>query len=228
MIIYKIKHIESGKIYIGQTRRGNRRWYEHINSIGSHISLVDRAIKKYGKECFEYSIIENVSSIEELNRQETKWIIHYNSLHPNGYNLILQDDKRIISDLTRERMREAQRVKNIKFPITDDLRERLSKQRIGVKKSEAHKKSMSEAHNSKKYIYSKIKDDGLPTGVVHKVNKSRYTDAYTATFRRNGKYISKSFSVTKYGEKEALQMAINCRKGMELQAISKLNLEIRG
>lgn len=82
--IYKIQNIINNKIYIGQSVHIEKRWREHcFNSSNSKIS---QAIKKYGKENFKFSVIEECE-ITELTNREKYWIEYYNSIVPNGYNV---------------------------------------------------------------------------------------------------------------------------------------------
>lgn len=84
--IYKIENLVNGKIYIGQSVHIERRWIEHCQPSSS--SLISQAIKKYGKENFSFQILEECNQ-EDLNFKETNYIKQYNSLIPNGYNIVL-------------------------------------------------------------------------------------------------------------------------------------------
>ena len=80
--IYKITRKETGKSYIGQSNDITRRFKEHIfkNEIP-----IDKAIQKYGKENFEFEILEECS-LEELDEKERYWINYYNTYKGFGYN----------------------------------------------------------------------------------------------------------------------------------------------
>lgn len=49
-----------------------------------YVSLINSAIKKYGKENFSFEILEYA---ENYNEREKFWIKYYNSKVPNGYNI---------------------------------------------------------------------------------------------------------------------------------------------
>lgn len=83
--IYKITNLINGKCYIGQSVHIKRRWTEHC--LPSTKSVISSAIKKYGKENFSFEIIEECS-IEELSSKEEYYIKYYNSITPNGYNIM--------------------------------------------------------------------------------------------------------------------------------------------
>lgn len=86
--IYKIENLINGKIYIGQSIHIQRRWIEHCQP--SSDSLISRAIKKYGKKNFSFQIIKECSQ-EQLVKFQSFYIKYYNSLIPNGYNIVLED-----------------------------------------------------------------------------------------------------------------------------------------
>ncbi len=89
MIIYKIWNRINNKIYVGLTTRLLiERWKEHIKqSKGKHLSIIGRAIKKYGVENFYIEKIEECSTIEELIIREEYWIKKLDSIN-NGYNIL--------------------------------------------------------------------------------------------------------------------------------------------
>ena len=83
-IIYKLTS-PSGKIYIGQTTRTlEARYREHC--CGYEKSIISSAIKKYGSDNIIREIIYECNN-NELDENEIKYIKHYSSLEPNGYNI---------------------------------------------------------------------------------------------------------------------------------------------
>ena len=90
--IYKIENLKNGKVYIGQSIHIERRWQEH--SAKSSSSLIGKAIQKYGKENFSFQILE-ICNIEELDFLEGEYILKYNSLVPNGYNVVLNSPEKV-------------------------------------------------------------------------------------------------------------------------------------
>ena len=80
--IYKITNKLNGKVYIGQSVDIETRWKQHIYSTQN--SAIHLAICKYGKDNFNFEVVEQ-TSIEELNEREKYWINYYNSVN-NGYN----------------------------------------------------------------------------------------------------------------------------------------------
>ena len=90
MIIYKITNDVNNKIYVGKTNNFIRRYHEHFmktNIKNDPNKALYLAMHKYGFEHFTMSIVEECEdSIWE--EREQYWINAYNSLIPNGYNMI--------------------------------------------------------------------------------------------------------------------------------------------
>lgn len=85
--IYKITNLVNNKIYIGQTVHPNKRWWEHQQKAKTHYDdyPIHLAINKYGVKNFSFEILEWT---EDYNNEEARLIKEYNSISPNGYNLI--------------------------------------------------------------------------------------------------------------------------------------------
>ena len=89
MIIYKAENKINGRIYIGKTvsdltcrKRGHFKSAEKDSKLVFHC-----AIRKYGEENFEFSVLEECSSEFDLNTKEKLYISKYDSILPNGYNM---------------------------------------------------------------------------------------------------------------------------------------------
>lgn len=90
MIIYKITNKINNKVYIGQTVQSlSVRYNQHLKCLqhGDTRELYC-AMRKYGLENFEPSVICSVSSLQELNELESFYIKKYDSYN-NGYNMTL-------------------------------------------------------------------------------------------------------------------------------------------
>lgn len=83
--IYKITNKINNKCYIGQSIHIERRWSEHC--FPSKTSKISLAIQEYGKENFDFEVLEECK-IEELDKKEEYWIKYYNCVFPNGYNIM--------------------------------------------------------------------------------------------------------------------------------------------
>lgn len=91
-IIYKVTNNINGKCYIGKTisslpRRKSQHMYEAKNERDNFVFR--KAIRKYGRENFEWEIIERFNSREEMDKSEVKYIELYDSFYGTGkgYNM---------------------------------------------------------------------------------------------------------------------------------------------
>lgn len=87
--IYLIKNKINNKSYIGQSVNIKKRWREHIFAANhpeykDHKDPIHLAIAKYGKENFDFTILEECPK-EQLNEKEIYWIDKYNT-YQKGYN----------------------------------------------------------------------------------------------------------------------------------------------
>lgn len=75
--IYCIRHIESGRTYIGQTCNAKRRWVCHVNSLrnGKHGNChLQSSWNKHGEEAFEFFLLDENLSLEEVDITEATLI----------------------------------------------------------------------------------------------------------------------------------------------------------
>lgn len=91
--IYIATNKVNGKSYIGQSLNIESRINEHLYrynmpSSNSYNSLFYRAMRKYGRDSFQFSILESSDGFdrEALNDLEIFYVNHYNSFHA-GYNM---------------------------------------------------------------------------------------------------------------------------------------------
>jgi group I intron endonuclease len=112
-IIYKITCKPTGMSYVGQTINLKRRLQSH-KSKTSVCTYIKNAIQKYGWDNFEVETLwEGNSNL--LSDMEVKFIEEYNTMAPNGYNLI--DSKGVggkVSETTLQAMINSQRDRYIK------------------------------------------------------------------------------------------------------------------
>lgn len=95
--IYKITNKENGHSYIGQTRCSViSRFEEHLRDAKRRDYKFSRALRKYGKDGFDLSVIEQIPD-ENLNIREKYWIEYYDTFH-NGYNSTLGGDGLLLID----------------------------------------------------------------------------------------------------------------------------------
>jgi len=97
MIIYLIRNKLNNKCYVGLDRHsGDKRWKDHLrrSRLPEQTQLIDRKIKEYGESSFEYQVLCECHTIDELKEREVYFIEQYNSFVGNGhgYNLTLGGD----------------------------------------------------------------------------------------------------------------------------------------
>lgn len=87
--IYKIKNLETDKVYIGQTRDVTRRLNEHRAALrgNRHYNQhLQNSWNKYGENSFTFKIVQPCS-VENLTVVENNWMEYYRSYNPDyGYN----------------------------------------------------------------------------------------------------------------------------------------------
>ncbi len=83
--IYKIENVKNHKVYIGQSIYIEKRWKDHLHATDDF--AIHKAMEVYGIENFSFQILE-LCDIEDLDEKECYWINQYQSLIPNGYNMV--------------------------------------------------------------------------------------------------------------------------------------------
>lgn len=83
--VYRIYFPTSDKYYVGQTNNLWRRMRNHLSDGRGNIP-VHNALLKY--DDWDISILHTCQSRDEANRVEIEEIRNYNSIKPNGYNLV--------------------------------------------------------------------------------------------------------------------------------------------
>ncbi len=83
--VYQIANKLNGKSYIGITTNFERRMKDHQCWTGKY--PVQQALKKYGKDNFDFLILEKVFDWEEGCKREKHYISTFKTKSPNGYNL---------------------------------------------------------------------------------------------------------------------------------------------
>lgn len=86
--IYKVTNIQTNEIYIGKSVRVADRWQSHVKAAeglgGVAESQFQRALKKYGVDCFTWELLEEADK-DKLTEREKYYINFYNTKN-FGYN----------------------------------------------------------------------------------------------------------------------------------------------
>ena len=90
MIIYRATNKTNGLQYIGQCQRTlSERLAEHKYDSKRCSHYFANAIRKYNMSGFTWEIIEDgIETLDELCETETKYILDYDTIRPNGYNIL--------------------------------------------------------------------------------------------------------------------------------------------
>lgn len=112
--IYVITNLANGKKYVGQSTRPDRRWQRHLLK-GSTCVALKRALKKYGKDSFKFTVMAVGFSKSEADGAERHLISALGTLGDGGYNLTGGGEGCLgqkFSDDTRRRMSIAKTGRN--------------------------------------------------------------------------------------------------------------------
>lgn len=139
--IYKHTLKETGQVYIGQTNNIKNRWKP---SAYKNCIKFYNAIQKYGWDNFEHEILVDKLTLEEANELETKFIIEYDSIN-NGFNLNTGGDNKLASQETKEKMSKVRKG----VPKSEQHKQAISKALTGYKQTEEHKKHNRKAQHRK-------------------------------------------------------------------------------
>jgi group I intron endonuclease len=176
MIIYKITHKQSGKCYVGQTTRSiKRRLKEHKNS--SYCARLYHAIKKYGIDAFSIDIVAEYDNLEDLNNAEEYYINYYNSLSPNGYNLLTGGKNKKHSEESKQKMSAALKGKSKpwlkgKGPFEGKRHSEESKKKmsLGQKGNTAH---LGKSHSTETKIRISLAKKGKHSSIKTEFKKGK-------------------------------------------------------
>ena len=89
-VIYRITNSATGKCYVGYTNDLVKRTRAHFRGKGS--VLVYQAVQKHGRKFFKVEIVESDLTHKEAKEREKHWILHFNCITPQGYNITVGGD----------------------------------------------------------------------------------------------------------------------------------------
>lgn len=166
MYIYLIKNNLNNKYYVGQTtqKRIERRWqsHYHVKKNLKNLPPIMLAISKYGKDNFTFSVLASCSSRAELDELERKYIAEYNSLAPNGYNLMAGGTSGyVFHEETLKKMSEIKKgsvlPEETKNKMSESHKKRWQFQPLRDKRSEQSKQMWQDARYREKIVKSLYK-----------------------------------------------------------------------
>lgn len=193
--IYGIRNLINGKIYVGKTGMNfGDRWDSHRSLLnnGKHDNPhLQKAWNKYGKDNFEFIVLEDCE-IDELSDREKYYIKLYKdmglayNIHDGGdegYNL-----GKHLSEETKQKIGEKNKINGIGRKASDETKLKMSKSHTGMKyapMSEEGKKNIQQAQQ--KYFEQNPKklnvDDVIEIRRLHKdgLNYSEIAREYNVT-----------------------------------------------
>jgi group I intron endonuclease len=167
MMIYKIENKINGKTYIGQTKNAlTKRIANHLKNR----SFIGSALRKYGLQSFEISVIDEANTKEVLNEKEQYWIKVCNCSVPFGYNIIQGGSYstgmsgKHHSESSLQRMRSQQAGENNGMygrKDSEETRKKIGDAEKGFRHSDVTKEKMSKSHTGKHWIMSEEGKQGL-------------------------------------------------------------------
>lgn len=194
--VYKISNSSNGKCYIGSSIDIDRRRLEHFSALlhNRHINQhLQNAYNKYGRECFEFEIIETVEITDNIKQdlldREQFWI---DNIKPE-YNILLvagstlgyhhtEETKRKISETTTGVKKSVEHSKHISEgqkgkTLTEEHKEKLS---------QAAKKRKSMSHHSiisiDGVVYNSLKEASEKTGIKYNTIQKRLKNPNFANY----------------------------------------------
>jgi len=151
--IYQIRHIGSGKVYIGSAVVICTRWYQHRTHLkaGAHRNRkLQRAWDKHGAGAFVFEVLEVVANKEELILVEQEYLDRLQPFGRQGYNLSPTAYSVLgikHSDESRARHSAASKMR----PITEEIRAKQLAAVKGKKLTDEHRAKLSAVRTGRKH-----------------------------------------------------------------------------
>lgn len=146
--VYIIRNTVNDKVYIGKANNPENRWLAHkwitknIFKYFKYDRLLYRSIYILGVENFSMEVIEKFNSEKEAYKEEVRLIALYNSLSPNGYNSNSGGSGGyIVSQEVREKISKTK----LGHKHTQEAKNKMSIAKIGKPLSSQHKEKISKA-----------------------------------------------------------------------------------
>lgn len=106
--IYCVTNKLNNKSYIGQSVNVEKRWKDHTDNLNYSYKkfAFQNAIVKYGPDNFIWQVIEEFETLDECNDAEEFYVAYFNTLAPNGYNLLPGGNNRKCHESTKKKISE--------------------------------------------------------------------------------------------------------------------------
>ena len=157
--IYKITCTANGKFYIGSTKDIHLRLARHKSDLGRNVHrniLLQRAANKYGKDVFEFEILEFVDDLESLLQREQHYLDTLNPCDISvGFNLVAIAGATPSGPLSEETKAKISKTLTGR-KHTEETKQKISEGNIGKTISQEHLNKMQEG------LSNYIKEHGYP------------------------------------------------------------------
>lgn len=152
-IVYVHINKINGKKYVGLTKYGdnpNKRWRNGTHYEGTYF---DRAIKKYGWDNFEHTILEKELTLEQANQKEKYYIKLYNSNNSDfGYNSTSGGDTEFtFTEETLKKLSKASKERK-RRPLTQEERDFISQRTREAMNEPERRTHMLEVYQSEDWL----------------------------------------------------------------------------
>jgi group I intron endonuclease len=224
--IYCYTNKINGKSYVGQTIDIDKRKYQHEWDafIRKSNTYFHKALRKYGLNAFEFSVLEEITGndLNVMNEREIYWISKIGSFKPNGYNLTIggggsngfkasQETRKLLSKINKAKGKDATKEANKAYrkklqdpEFREKQRERLLKltKELGMSKKGTTKPKNIQAtctYCGKEYMVAATHTSVSDNKFCTKVCQSRWRRASGLDNEdRICVICGKTFSVNKY------------------------------
>jgi group I intron endonuclease len=207
MLIYGIKNRDSGNVvYVGQTIRSLIfRFNQHLKAAekGELEYPLYRAMRKYGIDKFEAFTIEECSTVESLDKREKELILEFNTLTPNGYNLMLGRKNGRHSRETIEKIR--------KSAISNEF----GKWKRSEEDNEKNRKRALKQHLDPTKRISFLKGNGSKEFNVYRITKIKREIRKSQAVYEIGEFVGTFLDVVKFAKE------FNLNSGVITQVLRK-------
>lgn len=167
--LYKIENTINGKLYIGKTIRPIQRKSRHFNA-PDNIHLKN-AIKKYGKQSFNFDIFECYASEDECYQAEKYWVDYLKSQNVELYNLV-----------------DGGKGGCFGLKLSQEHKSKISKSNMGRIVSEDTRKKISEATKNRKPSYGHAgKFHSEKTKYKMSLSRSKLTNKQKNSIKRDNR-----------------------------------------
>lgn len=131
--VYALFNTQNGKFYVGKANNCHDRWSRHLRSAkNGSLQAIHCALRKYGKDSFQWHVLQELSSEQEALLAEQYWISFFRSKDKEfGYNLTAGGAGG--------------------YSPGKDVREKISRAKTGQKHSPESIAKMSKTHSERKH-----------------------------------------------------------------------------